>query len=317
MPEEVNAVEWMSGVLLGAVGLSEDQFEQKGTIVSPSGYDYQVFGTKDGASIIQTDIYRLYPVMLPTGQVGLMKIAVSAEANETLQYEVNVLRDLQEKAAEVDRITAERGRNPYNYGAFLPVVIETMVTDDNGRLIMFLGFDPSINNYRQFEPVSRVLDGKRVDLKTNVWILGKTLKVLDFAHRIVSVTNGYVDENNLLLETAQHGVLVFDWSNAVQSPNTADCLAEVADMAKVAWRMAGGTRESQPPFDREIMNEEQYQEYVNFLRKLFEGKSSALEAHDLLYEMANRIWPKEKKTDEFGTVTKRPFHLWKTYEKEE
>lgn len=313
--ERDSPVEWLTGLVLGAASVvPASEMVSKGVITGPSGQQYLIFGAKDGTPLASTDIYRFYIAQLPE-QLGLMKIASDPAHNDILEHEAGILRNLQDIAADLDTKAIDQGDNPYNYGAFFPAVIESMVSGD-GRFLVFLGFHPSIISYKQLQPIPLVLNGQRVDLQTVVWILGKSLKVLDFSHRLGNVAIGFVDASNLLLETKQHGIFFIDWSQARENPTEEDCRAEVAAMAKIARWAAGGTDTTEPPHDLEIMTLEQYAEFVAFLRQIMSGSTEASVAHSQLYGMINRIWPKEKKTDDDGTVQKRTFHQWETYSRQ-
>lgn len=301
------------GFLLGAAGVAipASGMVSKGIITGPSGQQYPIFGAEDGAPLASTSIYRLYIAQLPSGQLGLMKIVSDPAHNRTLEDEARLLQALQLIAGNLDQEAERQGDKPYHYGAFLPKVVESMTADD-GRFLAFLGFHPSVVSYKQLRPLPLALNSQRVDLQTVVWIL-KSLKVLDFSHRLGNVAIGFVDASNLLLETEQHGVFFFDWSSARQNPTEDECLAEVAAMAKIAWMAAGGTDTTGPPHDLNIMDASHHAEFVAFLRKLMAGRTDADKAHTAIYEMSDRLWPREQKTDEYGTIYKRPFHEWVTY----
>ena len=62
------------------------------------------------------------------------------------------------------------------------------------------------------------------------------------------------------------------------------------------------------------MSKEGHSEYVAFLKRVMSGETEGANAEQAaIYEMADRIWPKEEKTDETGSVVKRPFHAFVPY----
>lgn len=299
---------WLTGVVLGAGSVAESELAHLvcvGTVEGSEG-SYPVF-TKDGSPLVLTEEWKLYAAQLP-GQMGFMKIACTPAQNGILEREVRVLQALQDKAEEIDT----KADKPYNYGAFIPRVMESFVSGD-GRTVVILGFHPSISSYKQFIPLPRVLTDRRTDLKTAVWLLGKPLKVLDFLHHLNGYLLGMVDGSNMLLETDQHGVLYLDLSHAEENPSEEEQGQEVAAATKIVWEAVGGHEDVDPPYDQEIMVESQHTEFVAFLKRVMEDPRSAIEEHTALYELANRIWPPKPKTQGEVTVTKRDFHSFSTY----
>lgn len=317
MGEDTSAAEWLTGLVLAASELVPSDI--KGLVKKASqtiaGKIYDIFGVEpDGRPLVATKTWRLYPVRLPDSQIGLMKISDSPDFNGKLHREVQILRDLQHLADEIDREATSHGADPFNYGAQFPKVVETF--DAGDRLAMILGFHSSISTYKQFQPLSLLTKDERVDLQTVVWILGKSLRFLDFVHRQGKYRLGFIQASNVLLETEEHGVFFLDFSKAQEKPYEHECRFEVVAAARMVWIAAGGKLDSElsvPPHDPEIMNSEQHDEFVAFLRELMKGDIEALEAHARLYEMADIFWPRERKTDEYGTVLKRPFHNWVTH----
>jgi hypothetical protein len=178
--------------------------------------------------------------------------------------------------------------------------------------VVFLGFSDVISTYKKLVPVSVLTKDVRVDLKSVVWMLGKLLRGLAFVHD-QGFTVGLLDATNVLVETDLHGVFVLDFSGASEEPSDADCLAEVFAAAKLAWEAAGGTDTKAPLLDPDIMNQDQHDEFVEFLRSMMDNPSRAQEERADLYAMADRIWPKETGSDDGVPFTKRPFHPFCTY----
>lgn len=308
--KDLDSVAWLTGLVLGAAESVSPEamgLVKKATITS-EGKLFTLFGLKpDGQPLASTSDYKIYPVWLPNMQMGLMKISSSPAINDVLENEAQILETLGTLAAEIEET------NPKcHYAATFPTLHTKVITSDE-RLALFLGFDPVISTYKQLVPLSQILKDKRVDLQTIVWILGKGLKILDFAHRQAEISMGFVDPSNILLETELHGVIVLDWSHADACVNSFRCHQEVSELATIAWRAAGGSEDTDPPHDPDIMTKDQHERFLLFLLNLINGEKSALTAQLSLYELANIIWPKVEKTDESGTVLKRPFHEWVTY----
>lgn len=279
-----------------------------------AGGAYEIFGVKaDGAEpgpLVDTGVFKLYVAKLPTGQIGLMKINSIPEAAAVLEREARILRTMQAIATALDNEAGPK-ETPY-YGAQFPNPVESLAPGD-GRFVMFLGYHSTITTYRQLVPISVLVKTQRVDLKSIQWMLGKLLKLLAYVHSL-GFSVGLVDASNELVETTVHGVFVLDFSNASEEATDEECLAEVASAAKIAWLAAGGSETNVPPYDPGIMSKEGYEEYIGFLQRLTRGETEGASVElTAIYEMADRIWPKESKTDETGSVVKRPFHLFATY----
>jgi len=312
MKEDRLPAEWLLGVVLGAAAaIPSSKLISLGVHTGAEEDEYEIFGSApDGSPLVQTEMYKLFVTRLPSGQFGLLKMAKDAEKNDILKAEESLLERLQEIADQID----EESLKPLNYGAMFPKAIESFETPD-GRFAMFLGWHPVIESFKQLSPLSLLTKDVRVDLKTAVWILGKQLRFLDFLHRQGDVTLGFVDPSNTLLETDLHGVIYFDFSQAKEFPSEEECRAEVAEAASMVWIAVGGTEESDPPFDSEIMNEEQYWDFVSFIKDLMEKGAEARTAHEEIYHLANLIWPPKLKSEGRVTVTKRDFHPFTTYKR--
>lgn len=306
-----DSVSWLKGVLLG-VNTPENLYEMglasKG-VVDIGDDMFDIYGLiPDLKPLVATDVFNLYAALHMSGQLGLFKIAATPEMNGFVEEEIAVLQAM---TAGSDAIDAESVK-PFRFKAQFPQV--TAVINAGERRAFFIGFDQSIATYKQFAPLPKLLDGQRVDLQTTVWILGKLLRLLAFAHRDANYSCGSVRWSNILLEPDLHGVFVFDWSYANKNPSLETRLEEVKQAGRIAWAAAGGDVDKDPPHDPDIMTIENYRRYLAFLQAVMTGTWDAITAHGLLYDLANSIWPKEQKTDEGGSVTKRPFHSWVTYD---
>ena len=274
---------------------------------------YQILGCGAGLDpLARTPTYVLYPVELPSSQLGLLKLATSGAYNSLLLREFELLPRLMGRSREIEVETSV----PYNYEAQFPRPLERI--DAAGRFGMFLGFHPDIQHYSAFQPIRLLLRDEFIDLRTAVWVLGKGLRLLDFAHRLNGVTVGFIDPTNILLETVHHGVFILDWSRA-QEFNSSEARQEVISLAKIVWWAVGGTAEAEPPLAGEVLVAEGHAQYVAFLRRLIAGELDAGEAHAALYRLADELWEREIIPDNPPRVpprTKRHFHLWRTFTRE-
>lgn len=275
---------------------------------------YQILGCgKELKPLARTPTSLLYPVEMPTGQLGLFKLTTEVAHNELVRREFDLLQSLQRRAQEIDAELIADGGKPLLYGAQFPTPLESV--DAAGRFGMFLGFHPDIQHYSAFQPVGLLLREEHVDLRTSVWILGKGLRLLDFAHRLNNTLVGFVDPTNILLETVHHGVFVLDWSRS-KPFSLLEARQEVIGLAQIVWWAAGGTTEAEPPLAGEVLAAEGHAQNVAFLRQLIAGELNAGEAHAALYRLADELWEREIIPDNPPRVpprSKRHFYLWRTF----
>lgn len=312
---------WLTGLVLGAASaLSAIRTSESPTLVSMGAHagktgTFEIFGiaTPSGPSpLVQTEVFKLYPTRTPSGQMGLMKTNTSRETIDSLIDELVLLQTLHKEADALDRDAVDIGERPYNYGAQFPQVLESLRASED-KEIVFLGYHPDITTYKQLIPLSLLLRDERVDLKTLVWMFGKLLRLMGFVHDF-GMTIGRVDASNVLLETDLHAVFVLDFSTAKENPTASDKRSEITTATKMAWQAAGGTDTTNPPYDSDIMSEEDYEQYLQRLRRLMSGDTRfAYTEMAALYRMADQIWPKEVKTEEGDTIEKRQFHTFRTY----
>lgn len=294
---DTDAASWLTGVLLGA---SAAEVPSLGTLTSPSGNVYQLL-----EKVGDTPRFNLYLCLLPSGRSGVLKIAATTEHNEALNNEVLVLRLLRARAEEVE---AGNKGPAYNYDVFFPTVVESFISNTQGdRRVSILGFAEVIENATQLTPLTRLtkVEHVRVDPKTVAWIVGKLLKVLSFAHD-QGIANRLVASSNVLIEREQHGVVLFDWTNAQLYPDgrvpTHVSAEEIAQAASLTFTILGGDPEKGVIPESEQLTDDRF---VQFLHSLVRGHmSNALKAHGEFYELIYGLWP-------------RGFHKFTTYSLEE
>lgn len=322
MSENEDSKLWLTGLVLGAANVIHGRTGLS-SLIHMNVYDgisgqFEIFGIKseanpNGEPLVETEDYRLYVAKLPSGQFGLMKISINNNLSEVLENEISLLEKAQSVSDEIDQkydsLTTDQ---PY-YGASFPKIVERI--DAGGRAGMFLGYNQCIQSYKQLVPLSAITANVRVDLKTTQWVLGKLLKVISFFHGWrMHCGVKLINTSNVLVETNLHGVFVLDFSRATTEPTDQDYVNDIVGAGKIAWQISGGTDKNDPPHDPEIMSKENYVEYVKFIRRLMEGRSSAAyEEFMAIYDLSDKIWPKVPKFD--GNGTKRQFHEFKTYPK--
>jgi hypothetical protein len=222
----------------------------------------------------------------------MLKIGVSTAQNGVLDREAFLLGELTDEAmrleAEYQRKFPGHGR--LNYTICFPQVVETFVVPDQGnRRVVVLEFQAA-DLLSDLIPISfiRERDRSRVDMKSSVWILGKTLKFLDFVH---SSDFGYLslaDRETVLSEKGHHLVTLLDWSRAKRGLDVKSRREEIVAAARNVWWLLGGDSatiklpKDDPNFDSA---------FEAVLASLMRGGfSDAREAHSAFYQTVEAIW---------------------------
>ncbi len=281
--------------------------------VSGATDTYEVYGLGDkGESpLIENDHFKMYVAKLPSGQLGLMMIALSPDQNFWVDKQARIGTTIQRIATDIDMEALAAGTVPPHYGAFFPTIVERM--DADGRIALIMGYHSTIKSYKALVPLVVATNGQRIDLQTGAWVLGKTLKALGFMHSLGFSAN-LLDESNVLLETTQHGVMILNLSEVHEDSSSADQQFDVMQASANVHHAVGGTKPGDAPFDEALMSKEHHKKFLAFLAELMASPSmSADAAFTRAYEMFDEIWPKQTKTDDGGTVVKRNFHEWTVY----
>jgi hypothetical protein len=252
-----------------------------------------------GVDIGGTDEFTLYDCPLPQGKAGVMKIAASPEYNGNLDREAYILQTLRNEALEIEnRYKAEKGeRESLGYQLMLPRLVESFVLpeEEGGLHVLILAVDEIVDDIRKLVPLERLHlhEHVRIDPKTSVWILGKLLKLLDFAHGFG--VNVVVNGENIVINPDKHIVLIFDWSgstvrNHALSPGE-DLAAEISAAAREVVLALGGDPETcELPPDKQLEGDW----YQNLLQEISSGEiQSAEDAHGRFYDAVRSVWPKK------------------------
>lgn len=272
------------------------------------------FNMNDGP-LAENDDWKLFVAELPEpkGQLGLFMIANSPASNPVIDWQEYILRSMQEQADGIDAETELKEFTP-NYGAFFPKVFERI--DADGRTALVLGYHPTISAYRELKPLTAIPANKRVDLKSIMWILGKSLKLATMFHE-AGCTIGAATPDNVFITMDNpevHGVFYLDFTNAEDGATDSQLKAELTEMATTAYFTVGGTDASEPPLDTDIMTAEQHKEFVANLKRMMSGEVTDARTEMVrLYEINDRIWPKVEIVDgpnSRGQTHKRQWHIF-------
>lgn len=249
-----------------------------------------------GDKVAETPVYRLYLCQrIKSKEVNLLQIAADVSRSGDLDRAAYILdallqhaKDLEEK---YDRVKKDPN-NKLNYQLCLPRITDTFVSDSQGsRRIHVVGFH-GVDDARRMVPLHFIVDKdkRRVDARTSVWILGKLLKILAFAHS-AGVSIGDISPGNILIEPDKHYVVVFNWTQArIYPEGLPDELVrqEIALAAESVLKVLGS--ESGLCADDGLKQFEPYFQYVAKLAA--EGGVDAVVAHREFYELADALWPR-------------------------
>jgi hypothetical protein len=252
-----------------------------------------------GDHVADSGKYRLYLcVQEDSKRRCLLQIATEAGHNGALSRTAHLLGELKAYADELEKEYASRKDDPkvrLNYDLGFPELIDSFPCESQGgRQINILAFR-NIEDVRRMVPLSNLTtrDRLRVDFRTSAWIMGKALKLLDFAHS-QGIAVGRVDGVNILIEPNEHYVVFFDWSEAYMYPETVPTdvvCTEIAQAAQAVIIALGGDYEARTfPDD----GDETACLYTNFLLSLADGHlNDAKQAHTRFYEIVHGIWARE------------------------
>jgi hypothetical protein len=247
-------------------------------LISPSGKTYKV-----SECIGETDTYTLYECVLEGEQTAILKIVKSKDQNGKLDREAYFLNTLKEKAIQLDT-------EGLGYIRFFPTIIETFIVPEQGdRRVIILSFSEVCETLSELTPLGRILstERKRIDPKTSVWILGRLLKLLHFAHKLgINVT---LNGENILINRDRHHVTIFDWSDSTNNVDEDGAKNQISDAATEVVCALGGDFETQTiPADKDL-EDDWYQDLVfGFVKGCHDD---AGKAHTVFYEIVGSKWP--------------------------
>lgn len=206
-----------------------------------------------------------------------------------------ILSELAKQAAHLEAEYALIKTDPkdiLNYQLGFPRLIEAFKSPEN-RQIMILAFRHSEPS--EMVPIARMIqkDKLRVDLKTSVWMMGKLLKILSFAHG-QGIGVGLINTGTILIDPDRHYVNIFDWSTAQISSSLTDELKrkEIAQAATVVIQALGGDVAKRTiPNHNEGEKGERYCAHLwTLVDALF---ADATVAHKAFYQLVDKLWKRE------------------------
>lgn len=260
-----------------------------------SSYTYRI-GDKVGT----TKTYNLYRcTQLETRRDALLMIALNTKSNGVLDRLAYLLRELKKQSDQLEEAfnaVKERPEQRLNYHFGFPELLESFrAPESQGRRRVNVIAFACADRIGEMVPLSNIVkkDGQRVDLQSSVWILGKFLKVLAFAHD-QGVEVGRLSMSNLLIQPSEHLVTIFDWSSA-QLHSTGEVPRdsrrdEISALARSVIGALGGNA-ARRHIPRDEKDADTYDRYTRFLFQLVGGRwADAHAAHSDFYEMVDGLW---------------------------
>ncbi|MFH1030530.1 MAG: hypothetical protein V1770_04695 [bacterium] len=263
-------------------------------IIKSLNHQYKV-----GDFVGNANEYRLYlAIQEETEQKCLLQVATKTSDNGALDRAAYILRELKKHSDGLEEEYTKVKKNPdsfLNYDLGFPEIAGSFICQEQGgRRINILAFR-SVESPRQMVPLNIITDtyGLRVDLRTTAWIMGKTLKMLDFAHS-ADISVNLMSSRNILVERDQHYVVIFDWSIAETHQGKIPREArqkDISESARAIIRTLGGdSKKGSIPND----GSNAYEKYTDYLFDLANGRESdAKRAHKNFYELVDSFWKKE------------------------
>ena len=262
-------------------------------IQSPNGSTYHV----DEKRIGSTDVFTLYECILPDGAKGILKIAVTPGDNGLLDHEAYLLQMMTEEAIIVEeeyKHATSGTKSPLNNHFFFPQLVETFICpEQENRRVTILSFSHIAENLPDLMPISFITrDNLRVDPKTSAWIIGKLLKFLVFVHGEGINLGSVVHAENILLNSKEHYVCIFDWTEAQLNNNEVSeesAGKDIAAITKEILTILGASEDGVLPVDDQLADNQ----YQDFLGKLLSGDlTKAFNIHNDFYNLIWSIWPR-------------------------
>lgn len=249
-----------------------------------------------GKQLAETGSYRLYQVSTDGVETPfVLKVAVDATLNGVLDREAYLLSRMRDHASGLEEEFCKLHPGKYlNYQFAFPRVHESfVVAEQGGRRVLILEIEAA-EDLEKLVPLSmiRTRDCVRVDHKTAAWILGKSLKILAFAHDY-SVSLGPISGDDIVIERDSHLVTFFDWSQAIRVSGGGNLSKDVVHLemymlAREIVMMLGGNPVT---FNVPESVDDPDSQFQDFVLKLSRGGfATASIAHGAFYQMVETMW---------------------------
>jgi hypothetical protein len=247
-----------------------------------------------GERVAETGAYRLYICTdTESGRQLLLQVATDVSFNGELDRSTFVLRTLAQVADEyeAEHTKVSPGEKPLGYNQLFPEVVDSFVPADQGaRRVNILSFR-GVEAVTAMVPLSNLAqkDRLRVDLASSAWIMGRLLKLLQFAHE-QGISVRMLGANNVLIDPVVHRAVVFDWSQSTMHQAEVPLADRKDDISQVARTVLGAVgasvRDGTYPYP---VGDERL--YIDFLWNLAcRREGNALHAHGKFYRLTDSVF---------------------------
>lgn len=240
------------------------------------------------------NLYRITDSEEGSGLV--LKVGKSASFNGVMDREFLILKKMKEHAQALEKeYTRIKPDGLLNYQLGFPEVMETFISEDQGKRRIVIERLTATDDLHELVPVGQIRNREfsRVDLKTSVWVMGKLLKIIAFAHN-QGIEVGNISSENILIVKESHCVTLFDWSLAkIHSGiiSTDISQSEISCAAREVLSLLSGINGSYSFILEE--GDSQDVDYVKFLEEIYRGKYvDANKAHAEFYKFVRAVWGK-------------------------
>ncbi len=226
------------------------------------------------------------------GEWRILTIAATVEQNavvDRIEYLLGRLAEFSELYEE--EYAKQNGPDQrVHYDWLFPQVVEKFTIPEQGnRMVNILTF-PDVDLHQTFALTQILQNQQRTDLRTNVWIVGRMLKLLIFLHENNVMTP--VNLSSFLLEPKNHRLLRLEWSNIIigDAPTSTQQSYAIKQTAECALQLLGAERQEEGwcyPYPLEGDESR----YIMLLRSLYAGSyQDAHQAHTAFYDTVEDLW---------------------------
>lgn len=253
-----------------------------------------------GKMVGKTEFYNLYLCMhVERKRECLLQIAAKAEYNSRIQRAAYILKELERQSDFVEKEYAKVKTDPnvlLNYKLGYPEVVDSFLfNEQGGRQVNILAFR-FVDKVSDMVPLTNITnkDHLRIDSRTSAWIMGKSLKLMGFAHA-QGFSIGLATGANILIDGERHYVVIFDFTQSeIFEEEVLEEIRrkEILEAARAVITALDGEAET-GLFPEDIVTEEN-REYIEYLLKMARGKvSDAKKAHETFYKKVDKTWKRE------------------------
>jgi hypothetical protein len=226
----------------------------------------------------------------------ILKIATATAHNALLDREAYLLSLMRDEAHRLEQEYAAKvgGKKVLNYDILFPDLAETFLSQAQGRRRVSVVSFKLVEKIGNLTPIGHIAEREMqiIDPRTSAWMIGKLLKLLQFAHDF-KISVGKLSPDNILIERDQHYVTVFDWTAARLHPDAIPietARSEISQAVRQIFLLLGGDLKTGKLPEHEQLPDSRYAE---LLHEFIGGTHvRAYDAFTRFYEGIRGMWPK-------------------------